>query len=642
MPKQHRPAIAHSHRDSGINQLPLFAWLVLALALGPGRTAWAAGESVTRATQGLSGPAQERVKLVEITFVPSHVHPTDGTTLPAESTDEIDGLVTALKAISASASTATAGTTEAAASDSSSAVAVERVKPRVLLLRGGPRQMADMMRALDRIDQPWPQVQMTMWAVQVSGNAQRVDSEIRRISSLIDDSREELIALKRKLVELAKPPGVCLVDNDPKYTLAELAADLHFTFPYDEPMSFNEALILLMARPDREEKLEELGEFAFCQREADQCRDGKPKNGKSPQVIAARAHNFRRLIAALPKATQKVHCERLVTFLRSYHVYQQDDVSYPATVSPIQAAAMLHPANVAEPWEWYQEQRDHAFHLKADSAKVDSLLKTVTDAFVADVEEFYFLQLLAQIRGAEDQHIDGVQLVGRTRLVVTSGLESDLDSQMASYVDTTRPKPFGKDVLDAIFPSSNSVGGAATKVALPQVDLASLAAGVLTEPEPRYSQVAPGIAVHVRPTVLADGSAARLKIDARFGVATADYNPNNQNPSDQWVQPPPPGISAHRVQTDAAVSAFDLFDISSFSVDTVVPRSPFVVPILGRLPFIGHIFEIPRKNQSIRHESIILVNTVILPRALELASFYLGDGPAPDKAAKQGTVATNN
>lgn len=183
----------------------------------------------------------------------------------------------------------------------------------------------------------------------------------------------------------------------------------------------------------------------------------------------------------------------------------------------------------------------------------------------------------------------------------------------------------------------------AATAAVPQAKVGQLATVLLSEPEPRYSQVAPGIAVHVRPTVLPDGSAARLKIDARFGVATSDYNPSQQKPDDQWVQPPPPGISSHRVRTDAAVSAFDLFDISSFSVDTVVPQSPFFVPILSRLPVIGHVFEIPRKNQSTRHESIVLVNTVILPRAMALAGFYVGDTPNQDREedAKLKVAATH-
>jgi hypothetical protein len=92
---------------------------------------------------------------------------------------------------------------------------------------------------------------------------------------------------------------------------------------------------------------------------------------------------------------------------------------------------------------------------------------------------------------------------------------------------------------------AGAVAKTAATATVPQVEAGKVAAVVVSEPEPRYSKVAPGIAVHVRPTVLADGSAARLKIDARFGVAISDYNPSQQKADDQWVQAPPPGISAH-------------------------------------------------------------------------------------------------
>jgi hypothetical protein len=124
----------------------------------------------------------------------------------------------------------------------------------------------------------------------------------------------------------------------------------------------------------------------------------------------------------------------------------------------------------------------------------------------------------------------------------------------------------------------------------------------------------------VRPTVLPDGGSARLTIDARFGVNSTPLSTAAR--TDVWAQAPPDGITSHNVKTDAVVSAFDLFDISSFSVATSHPQTPFYIPILGRLPILGPAFQIPRHNKEAHFESIVLVNTVILPRSLELHRFY--------------------
>jgi hypothetical protein len=119
--------------------------------------------------------------------------------------------------------------------------------------------------------------------------------------------------------------------------------------------------------------------------------------------------------------------------------------------------------------------------------------------------------------------------VGRTRVVVTSGLEAGLEPQMASFVESGRPKPFGKDLLDAAFPSSKAGEGTKKDVltgtsqvlaGLSNAQAIGLAALLASDIQPACTKVAPGIAVNVRPTVLPDGGAARLTVDARFGVAS--------------------------------------------------------------------------------------------------------------------------
>src|SRR5207247_11367230 len=139
---------------------------------------------------------------------------------------------------------------------------------------------------------------------------------------------------------------------------------------------------------------------------------------------------------------------------------------------------------------------------------------------------------------------------------------------------------------------------------------------------PRVARVTPGIRIDVSPTVLPDGGSARLKIDAIFGLTSSEVGNRTAHTAkaDITRQVPPDVIKAHRVTTDTAVSVFDLFDISSFSISTSFPQSPFSIPVLGRLPLLGPAFQVPRPPRRVLHESVVLVNNVILPRSPHLAA----------------------
>jgi hypothetical protein len=149
-----------------------------------------------------------------------------------------------------------------------------------------------------------------------------------------------------------------------------------------------------------------------------------------------------------------------------------------------------------------------------------------------------------------------------------------------------------------------------------------LAAALANEVEPNFHQVTPGISIKIQPTVLPDGGAARLAMECEFKVETQEFG-NRGN--DVWRQPFADAVKKHKVVTDTAVSVFDLFDISSFSMESSYPQAPSSLPVLGRLPIIGQVFQRPRDKKRVHHESIILVNTIILPRAMDLARFYGGN-----------------
>ena len=133
-----------------------------------------------------------------------------------------------------------------------------------------------------------------------------------------------------------------------------------------------------------------------------------------------------------------------------------------------------------------------------------------------------------------------------------------------------------------------------------------------------------------------DGGSADLTLDSDFGVTTSALG-DNSGRSDVWAQAEPDAIQSSHVTTQAYVSGFDLFDISSFTVETSTPQGPDHIPVLSRLPILGPLFQIPRGSRKVQHESIILVNASLLPRALGLVGFY-GAGRVNQPPQEQPTT----
>lgn len=272
-----------------------------------------------------------------------------------------------------------------------------------------------------------------------------------------------------------------------------------------------------------------------------------------------------------------------------------------------------------------QLQGNNPEYLARQAAVVDGFLKIAADALAADIQELYVDPLLEQLRldNSSVKSSGGVSMVGRTRLVVTSGLQSSLTPQFQGSVDSTVPAPFDADtLLGAALPAQGSPGSGAARLlgGLSQTE-AVLLAGALAKPvTPSYTTVAPGVGITVRPTVMGNGAAARLQIEATFGVESTA--PSANATGNTWQPQPVDTVKTHTVATDAVINGLDLFDVSSFGLVTRHPKGPGYVPVLGRLPLIGPAFQWRRKDAQIDHDSVILVNAVILPRALDIVRYY--------------------
>jgi hypothetical protein len=74
----------------------------------------------------------------------------------------------------------------------------------------------------------------------------------------------------------------------------------------------------------------------------------------------------------------------------------------------------------------------------------------------------------------------------------------------------------------------------------------------------------------------------------------------------------------------------DLFSLSSFNNQTSISGGRAYVPLIGTvwegafgdIPVLGGLFSFRRPTQDVQHQSILLTNTLIVPSAMGLASYY--------------------
>ncbi len=298
------------------------------------------------------------------------------------------------------------------------------------------------------------------------------------------------------------------------------------------------------------------------------------------------------------------------------------------------------------------------------SSAMDGMLKAMVEAYNADLKTMYLDPLLRRIQSMDYSKVSGVNMAGKVHLVVTSRMQSTLKPDLVSYVENTRPAPLDiGSVIDTARPGkisktestkttiskkiekdaegketttettteepassqssgySDLTGLSALMAQLPQGQAIALAAALTSDVQPTFTQVAPGIDVKVTPTMLPSAGTAHLSLDFSFGVATQDLGTKDRK--DVWPQSPPDAVQTSRATTEAAVDGSALFDVSSFAMTTTAPSS-WYLPVLGRLPLIGPAFQFPRRPKEIHHESIVLVNATLIPRAMGLIQFYAG------------------
>ena len=212
----------------------------------------------------------------------------------------------------------------------------------------------------------------------------------------------------------------------------------------------------------------------------------------------------------------------------------------------------------------------------------------------------------------EDRGLDtGLRTSGVIRVSALSGTQATVGAQGASYFDVTQSS-------DLAMPMSK--GGI-------QV-LERLVAAMSVKP--KVVEIMRGMRLTVRPMALADGSSADLDMDIQFGDSGTK---DNLDVLDRVV--------THTVNTKVRVEALRLFEVSTF-LNRVTrpisdrPKGPvgrFWHAIFGGIPGLNRFFLTRSGSESVLHRSLVMVQAVIVPTALDLAWSLQFDSAGREKGA---------
>lgn len=295
---------------------------------------------------------------------------------------------------------------------------------------------------------------------------------------------------------------------------------------------------------------------------------------------------------------------------------------------------------------------DYATKLTQAANDADAMLKSVTDSARADFEDVTTTPLLQWVRNEIQQgnaRSSGIDLVGTATITATSTTHATLAGKAMASDPSTQQPALSLTQLQA---KATDIGVKGSVIQGITPDEALLLEAALNSPTTTSTPIAPGISVDVIPTVERDGGSARLKITINETMNNAPSDASNsgndlsavggklfggllgaiQLPSSSSSKASPGSsganldyIPSHQMTTDVGVTANDLFEISSFSMEHTTLGGPsWDVPLVDQIPLIGKIFQGPKTRVTKHQESVILVYVTLTPKAEYLAQGYIG------------------
>lgn len=260
------------------------------------------------------------------------------------------------------------------------------------------------------------------------------------------------------------------------------------------------------------------------------------------------------------------------------------------------------------------------------------------DAINRDIEDYFITPTLHRIRqiASRERGVDYAE-VGRTTISSLNGLESKATSTISTSIDQPTPLRLNQLLKDASAASKD------VETVLPGLSQAPLGAGsgaitagsalalasALSKEEVRWSALHSGLEMNITPTVFRDRSGAELKVNLKVG------NPAEETKSKDNPLRPLSRISQSTLDTKVYIKTMDLFALSSFNNQTTLSGGRSYIPLVGTvwegafgdIPIVGGLFSFKRPTQNVQHQNIILTNTLIVPSAMGMGSYWKRNSP---------------
>lgn len=305
--------------------------------------------------------------------------------------------------------------------------------------------------------------------------------------------------------------------------------------------------------------------------------------------------------------------------------------------------------------------------LAKNAAIVDGMTNRIVEAIDRDIEAYFIRPTLLKIRQIVGRN-RGVEYaeVGRTTVAGINGQTATLTSGTESSFDDPTPLRLGpwlnssaaylgKDgSVPTVLPNLKDVtlGSFAPSAATSNLPLVSSLLGqlpaqnavallaALSEEKVRWQSLSSGLRLKLTPVVMRDQTQAEVDVNLVIAdPALLDSSIDSKDPtsfnnvqfkgSEQGLRPLS-RISKSILDTKVYVNTMDLFALSSFNNQTTITGRRWYVPLIGTIwqgafgdiPVVGGWFSFKRPPQNMQHQSIVLTNTLIVPSAMGMASYF--------------------
>jgi len=558
-------------------------------------------------------------------------------------------------------------------------------------LRGTQSTVRKVRALLAMLDAPAPEVRMEVWAIQYSGSQADVSKRMLELNEEIEEAQHKAELAKQALAyAIRQLPDATSIDKQPAFQALQAVG-----FDADTKSSSNliESLICLGVC-DHHDKVLATAATALkglltsynaecAKRRSERLGQKEPPKPAGTDTYALTGMRDDDYFPALKELLTTTDTDSAQD--RS-HIDQKSVMNFTKRLKAytvfIDALGIYGKAQGKEPDATLEKIETAPEALSRESLIFNRQIERLIEAYASDMEHMFFQPLLDRAQHWGYGGHGGVGLAGKTDIVVNSRLHAEVSGSMEAYAERQIPNTLGEDFFGRVAELSSSTtrgagsaptgaappaagagaaspgtapaaapsGGASPAASpaaakpfagaidlvrgLPSVEKALVLGALQPTAEISFYRIAPGIGFHVTPVVTPDGTAANLKLDATFGV---DTNIAKDSSKDALAFRPPDAVKEHKISTVANVGGFNLFEISSFNMDSIYPRPPFITPILGNLPLLGPMFRFERGANRTFHQSVILVNAMLVPRSLSLMGFY-GSNFAGRASLKRGTT----